>query len=357
MCKWLSWIVPTFLVISGIALFSGSALAQHDKTSKLLEAYLAARKEIWAGELQVSYRRWSEVYDESGTLSSAFDITQNGLFFEHRTVQETTRLVEDGSSRVFYGGGPFAYKRPADGPYQVTRLAVPFDFRTIGLVSSGEWEGRCSLESMQEFLRKPSHHVEIRNDATDNLRVLQWRGDKPTISNNLYWTRHVKIDLSRGFVPTSIIEGFSEGGGSDESRRSPRGVPAAFTNIEHTSTIEWTNLNGTWVPVSWKYEEFSGSQGAEYAFEWASVNTPLDQRTFSVEALDLPDGTLVMNEFLPETPFVESIVGGVALGEPVGESGEPVGPTPHKRNWFLIANIAFCAVVALWIVAKKRSSS
>lgn len=321
------------------------ALPQDPNT--LAKSYIAARMEVWAGDLEVTYRRWSPNYEDKGSFFSKFDQTQGGNSFRHIVDGSEVSILENETHRwVMESDNPHVSKRSVDAEY-MTRRSIPFDIKCIGLVNGGEWDRRLSFESMKKYLLGDTVKIEELTEGREvGMPVLRWTGP-PDEDDQSYWTREVTLDQSRGLLPISIREG--RGKMVEALNRDERNTDGLkeVVSVEHEATIDWSEFDGVWVPKKWTYQEFGGSQGAEYVFNWNSVNSAHEPELFSQGSLSLPKGTRIMNEMIEDQTFVEEIV---------GEGMTEIRATGGSKTFFVLANVVIAAaLISLFVVKKRRA--
>lgn len=327
---------------------STAKTASADKGRELAKAYLASRAEIWAGEVDITYRHWYPKREESGAWNAGFDDTKHGQRFLHkRGGNGEIWIVRDSTFRYVYEVGTRIARKESPDTAMSGRGDDPPDLQCLGVANSGEWYRRLSLASMEKFLLDPKHEITVGEaDEHGHVKVV-WRGAlDPNMKGR--WTREVVIDTSRSYLPLAMLEGVTRENNLPSEPRD--GGSSSLFTVDYTATFEWTNVGGTWVPRRWNYKEFSGEQGGEYTFQWKSVNKPLSKDVFSLDSLSLPKGTLIVNNVTGQS-FIEKTVGGMPAAS--GHDTVQLVPKEGMATWLLILNIS-CIIVIVFLIAYKR---
>jgi hypothetical protein len=173
-----------------------------------------------------------------------------------------------------------------EGPrFPATPIDVaPFDPRSLGLLY---WNRDSSVLEFLPVLKTwtDARLEEVAQDSEHIYRITVSSGKNNSIIQTLW------IDDSRGFAPTRCeIAFFSR--------------PPIFV-----SELIWVEFHGTWVPKKFHNEHYVGSRSDTYdlSFKWTSVNRPVPRSMFTVDGLDLEEGTQVI-EARPGKPRVTEII-------------------------------------------------
>ncbi len=173
----------------------------------------------------------------------------------------------------------------------IGNMVRPFDVRVLGLVALPTLrEGREFPSVMELYDSYATADTEVVLEKAE-LYKLRWVLDKKTDVQAVLW-----LDEKRGFSPV---------------RYEFRDRQGAESRILWLSEVSWSRLAGVWVPKSARLESRSTPPSIttyEFAFDWKSVNEPLDERLFTIEGMDLKHGTYIFDYRLgADRPVVTAI--------------------------------------------------
>ncbi|MGM0488772.1 MAG: hypothetical protein ACQESR_18695 [Planctomycetota bacterium] len=203
------------------------------------------------------------------------------------------------------------------GEKPVMRDGMPIDPRALGMLPYGQI---CITANTAEGLLKSLNKAEVISASLENdIGVIVLDPNVDDGMTQLVWW----IDTAHGYVPLRT-----------EVRLNSR----PYQRLE----ASWTRINGVMVPVSSaSYPPTSGGElecAEEMHFTWKSVNETIPEELFSVEKLELPEGTYVIDTRLG-TPIVEEVVG--------QERPLPDVPTPQGLSWTRVVMIITSALLLL----------
>lgn len=297
---------------------------------------LSRANELWAGNLEVKFTRWGRTYRESGIIRSHFDYSKSAMFFQQELDDRSfTLILNNQDSFRFTKGGDIINK---DSPKKLhpNVFLNPYDWRSVGIVTHGEWDQRKPLKSTLDFYHRPSHERTI--EKLDNGIVsVSWRYPIGSIGKS---TRRILFDGKQNFVPVHMEVALE---------LLETGEKAASQYLEFQGDVDWQTFGADQVPSKWSYTGSSGLVGGTFEFNWLSVNNPIDEGQFSLAALQAPHGTRVINLRLEE-PVVEEVI------------GPPTEPAPRKRwslSLLLVINILLILAVGAVFLSRhlgKRSA-
>lgn len=210
----------------------------------------------------------------------------------------------------------------------VNRTVSPFDIRGIGIVSWRSILVNMQFPELYAILSKQKI-TECVRESNGLIRVSWLYGD------NESGRRVALFDDKKGFTPQR----------TDVFSRS-KDVEV----LEYSTETNWGERGRTWVPTSMRMDHFSNSKvylSVQMAFEWVTVNEPLDPKVFTEHGVDLPGSTRVVDSRLG-TPIV---VGPLAADSPL-----PARDTMSYGRWIGIAvtTLVLGVLTALWLLERRR---
>ncbi len=261
--------------------------------AKFIEGRNKFRSGVFSIEGQYDASDPSSRYIGPVEMFSAFDYARDRLRFDRRW---SFQSAEPGAAnptptgKVTIRGGRFVrlpdrlirYWEDRNGTVEISRPGsetpadvFPFDVRAVGVCS---WLTLAKTESHEDILRGFDEYLVGYEHSEDGIHRLTWENDE-------YKTRwSVHFDSSKGFVPVRY-----ELSARKKASQEPEDYPPV-TVVETT----WQESEGIWVPASCSFDIFSPSPRRQtLLFAWKSVNQPVDDSLFTVEGMNLPEGTHV----------------------------------------------------------------
>jgi hypothetical protein len=115
----------------------------------------------------------------------------------------------------------------------------------------------------------------------------------------IHGRRQIWISVRDGFTPFRVQEQFKVPKPVDGNQRDDE-----WQRPHAQGTAEWTEMSGVWVPVTATIELLTRMPDAsvvfrvayELAFEWHGVNQEFDPQLFSLEGLDIPQGSHIISD-------------------------------------------------------------
>lgn len=243
---------------------------------------------------------------------------------------------------------------------------------------NGFWDprvfGLCTYDDLLTFTAFSEFEKVFQEAATGGtLSVLNQNTDEMTVIDYLNCTsdktpetldvrRRIWIDPARGYVPVRTEQQFRRPDAPDADKdgwQPPYSI----------STATWDLHNDdVWVPgsavVMMKVSDSSGAGMTieyELAFDWHSVNPPLDESLFSIERLDTPPGSHFIVDFTRDRAnpiFLQhpSVPDGRKLREILeANAKKPEPPIPTASSSHLYLLVAFFAMLATGFFFSWRS--
>jgi hypothetical protein len=151
--------------------------------------------------------------------------------------------------------------------------AVPFDVRTIGLVS--EFELREGFRGGSRYARtfesvfasfRDNYEVDevaVQEDGTERIRFRLKRDNRIV--------KWLWIDPRQGYSPVRHEMNYGH--------YKPHRVEVQ---------TQWSQLDGVWVPIKCEMVGHTHDTRMTIALDWKQVNQPVDPHVFTLEGLDLP---------------------------------------------------------------------
>ncbi len=235
-------------------------------------------------------------------------------------------------------GNSVSILRPHEEPDSSLRI---FDVRTLGLLIWGNlvdrgtsWKDTCELypelplEAVQE--RKGLYRFRWVENASIPLRKTLW------------------VDEAQGFSPVRLH--------TQEGQTSKDGIKWSEPDI--TSEVESVCIGGVWVPHTFRIETRESApwfRSYQWTFAWESVNEPVAESLFTVEGMDLPKGTPVIDYRLGE-PILKGRIG----EEPSSTAGQTPLPGFLRRYglWLVVlGGVAVACILVYWRVRSPKPTS
>lgn len=336
--------------------------AARDTQRQMVEFVIAGIKDridqISSGEVVVKLRRSPNLdlmADRSRWIKDSdyrylFDYRSGNILFDHESFssangQRRYKTLLTDKANYFYeqprqdAGTVVIRSKTTTAP--VTE-ALPIDFRLAGIVGWGEISSQYTLEKCKEdFWLNPAlfQRVAANRNGLNGLTELNLVHIDSTGGE---WQIVAKIDEKRQYVPTEVRRYFRSPH-TQESQEDDSPSPS------NTIITTWETVSGIWVPVTWTITR-GLEPPVEFSFEWKRLNCDFDPKEFSLEGMQLPDGTMIVNS-LGATPIVEGVT---------GEKVELVAKETttrkfHTTRWLLLSNLLVMAAIAVLYVYKRYS--
>ncbi len=149
----------------------------------------------------------------------------------------------------------------AVGLYTTSSLNAGRRLPDFDRIAFGNAKDLKSITKTNDGIWKLTHEVPLAN-STSSIRVIY------------------DVHVNEGFS-TRLIEIFSPG-------KNQTWVP-----MERAKTT-WSKINGQWVPVESDIQSEAGARGINLTLNWSSVNQPIPETQFSLDALEIPDDVALM---------------------------------------------------------------
>ncbi len=245
--------------------------------------------------------------------------------YQHRDPKVSHYIQLPDSSLLINGDASHVTRQP--GKLDFSQFALrPFDIWGAPLSGATGLHEGDRLEGALKYLQSGESKV----STAENTAQLEIRFP------NFPTDGFVTFDLKHGMTPIEFKEVF---------RLPPGAAPVPPAN--QASTIWKEHSDGVFVPTTVDTVTTSGKlyQRAILNIEWISLNQSIDPTVFTIEGLELPNNTMVVDYSLGP-PIVESIVGGTI---PPGVQGKSIDsmivrtPTPSRER--LVYSIFFFLLV------------
>ncbi|MGH7918180.1 MAG: hypothetical protein ACREQE_11970 [Candidatus Binataceae bacterium] len=233
--------------------------------------------------------------------------------------QPFIRIDSPEETIVYYAGSSIVDRKP---PNSATSIEGedPFDVRVLALIGFGDLT--ISNDDMtgliwEQFRANLATYPPPRVTAAEGGRLaITWEksflADPPGGADHKYSLSKftVFVDPREQFLPQrmEMFSGFGP---------APQGIRGELYSVTET---KWNVVDGVPVPVDCVYDIVGTTKHAELHLKWKAVNGPIDPRPFTIEGLDLPAGTMIINDRLGPS-IVESIVGRPSMDASVPSGG------------------------------------
>ena len=350
----------SLIILGCCGLFACPVIASESKASAdtLPLTYLqlkAERQALISGEFDATVRISNKTIDEGKVINwildrvhCSFDFATGRLLFKQRFVDASWDVKEMNTSAgplkiggvhdVSFIQTPFEMisHRVGTGIVDINPAGTTapsmlrfFDVRRIGMMTLSGYRNGKSFESLTDVLEKYSIVEEGVDSSLSRLKM-----------GNPQYPIALLVDTARGFTPLKMEAGIPSSDGKD-------------TVVDLVSEVSWHEMSNVYVPqtayIEWKYSTDECVR-EEYNFDWKRVNEPLSPEDFSVNALELPLGTVVWNR-TQGIPFIERKIGMDHLPPartPLPESGSG----NRTRFLFLVANVIVVITLAALLIAR-----
>ncbi|HUY93553.1 MAG TPA: hypothetical protein VMV10_32800 [Pirellulales bacterium] len=354
-----------------------------DRGRYLLEGMAAERRKLhrgvyrcdgrkqWTTRLEVTFDRWFRIYsafdDEADMLrfdrTQEYPILSNSVMTKDEYLAELRKPKESrkpsipciNDQRYFrtkdktalwqwlkgsaYEALPVVIKGP-DNAFIPGSLDI-FDVRGIGLYT---WwylsEHRPTLEEVFDPIKNGTvEKATAGGSGLQRVVVISAKGNRRT---------SIWIDEENGFTVPKLEDQYMD--------KQGEWLPASYV----TETA-WEKRSGVWVPTKssavmllraergFAYGE--RQERFDFNFNWLDVGSPLDERIFTAEGLDVPKGTLVVDH--RSTPPILEVI-----GDP-DAFPKPRNPQSSSRlpAGFLLANaVALLLIVCVSYFTRRRAA-
>lgn len=189
-----------------------------------------------------------------------------------------TYYIKNGTKIAYwFNGSPsmFTVASNSDVPRTIRR----FDISALGLYGILEFNKGLELGELVKGYQKAKLYKIIT--LSDSVKRIEFLYDNP--STSLAWA--IDINPEQGFTCV----------GSQLTETSKRD---GKVTIPQKSTVSWTLNSGVWVPTEFAMESIVGKTTSilQFTFEYASVNTDVDDKRFLLESIPLPEfGAIIDN--------------------------------------------------------------
>ncbi len=238
--------------------------------------------------------------------------------------------------------------------FQPERRAIEsmmiFDIRLVGFTNMGTLMFRdVDWEKWKQVV--DSRGSRIRDAGMlGSLYNLAWFSPESRVGGV------VSVDANQGFSPVRNELFLTDGKTGKIAVLEEMGVPP----LREVHLATWMEKNGIWVPTSLAADIESYSTHVdrrtarryELAFQWESVNEPLDEKLFDWAGMKLPEKTRVLDNRLGWPPIVVASVGQYVAPPPQPElPASSFGP-----GWriLLIVGLHAVAFVTLLYWGRRR---
>ena len=291
------------LILHSVVLASYSATSQADEYELVSAGVEHTINHIRQANVEVVGQRHidypdHEIVELPVRIVSAFDVDRKVFRFDRtesvqygQKSQEAAPLIVSRRSSycrladrsLEFEGTPsqFVNIRPLNAP--VSSHTSPFDVRLFGLMFYTDIRRQTDVESVLKAHFGKSADA-LQSDENGNI-VLTW-------SYQNHFKRKLWVDTLHGFTPVrhEIVKMVD---------------PTAPQEVL-ISTTSWKLVDDSWVPVEasleqhlnvYKGKETIGVHSEKYVFQilWANINKSISDRVFSIEGLDLPFGTVIVD--------------------------------------------------------------
>lgn len=173
---------------------------------------------------------------------------------------------------------------------------IPIDVRIAGIGNLAHLRNHWTWQKFDEHRNTEGSFytgtLSYIDESDPVFTDLLWIG---TISRGRPTKILLRLDRSRDYVPV-LYAMFVR----DKNERF---------DLISTNTAEWASLKKTWVPVQWTLTLKSPSIFHELQFQWHSVNETIEPKRFTIDDLDAPIGTPVVNARIKDRVVVVREIG------------------------------------------------
>ena len=267
-----------------------------------VNALVSSREKLHSGEARARWKWTTPKFKESADWRLHFDYDKGLSRVDRHIINDGHRSirVDTPDESIIYVPVSGVISRHPPGAPALAHGYV-FDVRTTGLAALISIKGNAATWPAFLAMLERDGRPTLRTEADGTLCVT-WSKSRAvkTPNGNLlerfghsFW-----VDSKRDFAPVRAT--FFQGASPDPS--------VDGTKISAIVETEWTETQGTLVPLRCAWQSPLSEQSAELTFEWVSVNGPVDEKLFTPKGLGAPKGTLIVNTRFGED-VIESTIG------------------------------------------------
>lgn len=327
----------SFLCIFHLASASTDASTTDKYSNASAVDAINKRGELWSGEVRITETMKRKEGESKSVADVLFDYSaasirwiqsnDNTRSFKYVRNKNESALAADGSGSVSLYTPDHSINQPS---------MQPLDLRVVGLVANCEYDARWDFEKTLDFYNQASVTSEQTPDDAEFMKlVCESEGQGYTIRRTL------TLDSTKAFAPSDLI-----------TQIQLKGQPTAVEDTH--AKVEWSKVDNVWIPIRWDITASSGTIVRSLEFSWTRVNSIIQSDEFSLNALGLPDGTLINDNRFP-TPKLVGVV-----GQKLQDGG--LLPTTDKtmddRNstglWLIGLNITIVLILAIIVALRRR---
>lgn len=291
------------LLVAQLLVFFAPCSASDDELH-IISSLINGRERLYAGEVSIrGLERHSDLESKSPpnvrSISELmrFDFANGRLWHEVERTWADMPVDAKPPIEVYVYGKDGVFRKDVDSrTVTVGKPAPPnafWDLRVFGLCTYDDLLRFTKLSDFEVAFREASKNgtLMIHSQFDGELIVIDYlNSSSAQTPETLDVRRRIWIDPARDHVPVRTEQHFKDTGSLD--------TDADGWALGAVSSATWERLdNDVWVPESamvlMKVGDSSGGMTIEYelAFEWHSVNPPLDESRFSLATLDAPAGS------------------------------------------------------------------
>jgi hypothetical protein len=219
-----------------------------------------------------------------------------------RTRVETYFIKTPGKTAFWYNVSPNIFLGAANR--EVAQFIRRFDINALGLYGMLAFRRGKELKEVLDTYRS-NKAFEVK-DAGQGVFTLTLLFDDQLTSNR--WA--MDIDTLHGFTPTRF-------------RLTEYNKPLRVTAITQSSDVTWKQINGAWVPETFKIWSGEGAgvessrafQSVELTFVFQQVNQPVDEAEFSYKSFPAPASAAVLDNSTDDPVLLRAPFSGGSIGQ------------------------------------------
>lgn len=285
------------------------------RSGDVIDSLITGREDIYSGDVTIRGRqvRVSHGKEPESVIEIQdrvmFDL-RLGVSRQEKATPLSPEFRKDGRSNYLHevrvNGIDSSFSKSVEAKQIVigprTEERGIWDLRTFGLCTYDDLINLNDLRAFQLSFQRFNNRGAFTVQETDEPGVLvasMTFGYDITEPSVIHGRRQIWISVRDGFTPFRLQEQFkvvnpSDGNqGEDEWQR-----PHAH------ATTEWTEISGVWVPVTGTIELLTRLPDGnvvsriayELNFEWNDLNSEFDPQLFSLEGLDIPQGSHIISD-------------------------------------------------------------
>lgn len=163
---------------------------------------------------------------------------------------------------------------------------------------------KCILSKSTSSQRELLHLWDPRTaclilDRTDtyyqealNSRLMFWRNSSRISRKGALWTctftKQHEFQEGRLSIIVDTEHGFSPVRYFGDNTLKPNSKYPGKVVVDYEATAKWEQIDGVWVPTHHRYVNGDGQVVEEYKVSWDWVNKDVDDKEFTIDALDVP---------------------------------------------------------------------